>query len=335
MIKKKTLFILIVASIVLLSLFAIFKFANTSLKSQNAKSVAYEAEKHPTDNFGNEILEKLTDISYINEESLQFLNVLGKSTTEEITNNEMIYDTFMNRQVSRVTFNSFEIDIDDKGNVVNYKNFDDYSTEGKDKRDYTDNDPLPEVEYILNNEEDLTDIIALIENNMNLNNYELITCNGEIKGSWSISWCKKYGEIVNPYECLNVTIDGKDGSIRSFGRNDLKPDSFEAVVTKEEAIKYASDEIKKCESEIDSIELTIINPYYLNISKENEFERNDVRLSWVITLKNYSIIYVDAINGEVLGGGRHMGLCLVKNNQILKRKPYIVSSKSSLNEHFS
>ena len=335
MIKKKTLFILIVASIVLLSFLAIFKFANTNLKSQNAKSVAYEAEKNPTDNFGNEILEKLTDISYINEESLQFLNVLGKSTTEEITNNEMIYDTFMNRQVSRVTFNSFEIDIDDKGNVVNYKNFDDYSTEGKDKRDYTDNDPLPEVEYILNNEEDLTDIIALIENNMNLNNYELITCNGEIKGSWSISWCKKYGEIVNPYECFNVTIDGKDGSIRSFGRNDLKPDSFESVVTKEEAIKYATDEIKKCESEIDSVELTIINPYYLNISKENEFERNDVRLSWVITLKNYSIIYVDAINGEVLGGGRHMGLCLVKNNQILKRKPYIVSSKSSLNEHFS
>ena len=273
------------------------------VKTEKVSSQTFTTEEYYKNYFGTEILEKLDHVPNLNSESQQLLKMEGKNIDlEKIISNNLIFDNSMKREVTRSTFETFEIEIDDKGDIVKYTNFDDYSTEDKDKKDYIEDDPLPKIEYILNSKDDLNEFVNTINNTIDLSAYELVACNGEIEGSWILSWCKKYGEVINRFECVTITLDSKDGSIIIFSKNNLKPDTFQPNITQEEAISNAQDTILKFNSKVKSVELSVVKPNYFDVVKSFESFDNIVNLAWVIYMENDSMIYVDACSGEILGG---------------------------------
>lgn len=69
----------------------------------------------------------------INELGLQLLSNLDKDISE-VQETKVIYDKILDRTVTRIKTDDFEIDLDVNGDVVTYKNLDDYSTIDKDKK---------------------------------------------------------------------------------------------------------------------------------------------------------------------------------------------------------
>ena len=180
----------------------------------------------------------------INEYSLNLINELDIEISE---NDEIkkIYDKSIDREVTRVISDDAEIDFDNTGNIVTFKNLDDYSTEDKNKRNYIEGEALPTITYEITSQTDLTDVISQVDDLYNLSNYELVDCSNNIKEAWILTWCRDYGNnLINPYECINLVVDAKDGSITILGKNSMEPNATVAVITADQASAIANPILK-------------------------------------------------------------------------------------------
>ena len=122
---------------------------------------------------------------------------------------------------------------------------------------------MPVEYYEIDKESKLSDIILTIEEVSELSDYKLIDCSNNIKSVWILTWCKEYENgLINPYECVNVAIDSKDGSIMLYGRNDMKPNSIIPIISDEDAIKYSNSITSKYKYDNINVNLTFTRPNF-------------------------------------------------------------------------
>ncbi len=257
------------------------------------------------------------NIPKINDVSIELLKTFEQEVTN-VNDVQKVYDKILDREVTRIITNSAEIDIDSKGNLVSYENLEDFSTIDKDRKEYSENEVLLDVEYEFDDKKDLENIISLVEEKNNLVEYKLIDCSNNIDGCWILTWCKDYGnELINPYECVNIAIDAKDGTIMLFERNEMVPTNQSVLeIAKDEALECATEIISEFDYKKTEIELNFFRPNFF-WEDGGPYEMADfVRLAWKIVLDDSIIIQVDTETGEVLGGsynksidaGRAMGV---------------------------
>lgn len=302
-ILQKTLLIFL---IIILFLVSCNSYAAETLKNNSNKdSILTESEKQEF-NINSPVEEKSQytgEIPEISNQSKQLLKSFDKDISE-IKETERVYDNVLNRETIRITSINAEIDLDNNGNIVSYKNLDDFSSIDKNKRDYNENEDFVKNNYEITQLSDLSDTISLIESENDLIGYELTDCSDSVEGTWILTWCKSYGnELINPYDCVNVVIDAKDGSIMLFGKNAMNPNTTVPTLTQDEAIRLADTIISKFDNKdaID-VKLTFFRPnYYWNDGELYESE-DFVRLSWEVSIKDCVSVQIDAETGEVLGG---------------------------------
>lgn len=231
----------------------------------------------------------------INTNSEELLDIFDKEISN-IDSINRIYDSSLDREATRIITDNIIVDINEEGDIVSYKNLDDYSTVDKNKRDYVEGEELTEINYIVNEKSDLNSIISSIEEINNLEDYKLVDCSNNIEGCWVLTWCKNYeNELINPYETVNVVIDAKDGSIMLYGKNENKPNSIEPNISENDAINYTSNIISEYDGYSD---ITTDLAFY---KAEINSTENDIRLIWKISIDEKIYIYVDAITGDILG----------------------------------
>ncbi len=112
-------------------------FASQISNSINSNKVLVNYKKENIDlssSIEKDISAEVSGQAYkINELGLQLLSNLDKDISE-VQETKVIYDKILDRTVTRIKTDDFEIDLDVNGDVVTYKNLDDYSTIDKDKK---------------------------------------------------------------------------------------------------------------------------------------------------------------------------------------------------------
>ena len=221
-----------------------------------------------------------------------------------------IYDKSLNRNVIRVTLEDAEIDFSKNGDIVGYKNFDDFSTVDKHRKDYKENEELLKIDYKIKENSNLLEFISVIEEKFDLRKYKLIECSNSIEGVWILTWNKEYeNKLVNPYDCINIVIDAKDGSIMLFGKNEMEPNDIVPEITQEKALELAKLIIQKFDDAEMYAELTFFRPNFY-FEEGGPYDVADfVRLSWQIYTKDHISVQIDAITGEILGGDITQAVC--------------------------
>lgn len=251
------------------------------------------------------VSELLTD-SVISQ--LAVLNLESAVPASTNINVKFIEDTVFDREVRRVEFETFQVDIDQTGAVVSVLNYADLhdtdsSIIGGDNENlsaYT----VKEVEAMA-----LADRIV---SEYELDGYELVECTNEIPAVWILTWNKRLAEnVLNPYDVMTVTVDARDCSVMSMKRNTVTPAETIPELTEEEALLKTMDIQNELGNPgVSSVALTVFRPnYYWDYLTATEIiAANDsaetVRLAWCITLEDLSTIYVDARSGEIIGGYR-------------------------------
>lgn len=300
--------IMLISLLTILFTISCVVYATQLTEKSNRKAlilVGYERQKmdisSPTEIEISKDSEK--QIPEINSKSKQLLNSFNKdiSTTKNV---KKIYDKTLNREVTRITSKDTEIDFDSNGNIVSYKNFDDFSTVDKNKKDYNENEILSKIDYKLKKSSDLSDIISTIEKENDLAGYKLVECNNDIESVWTLTWNREHENgLLNSYDCVNVIIDAKDGSIMLFGKNKMEANTTVPILTKDEAIKLANSIISKYDKKNIDIKLTFFKPNFY-FEEGGPYETaNFVRLSWEVSIKDTVNVQIDAETGEILGGG--------------------------------
>lgn len=231
----------------------------------------------------------------INTKAKELLTIFDKEISN-IDSINKIYDSSLDREAIRITTDNLIVDVNEEGEIVSYKNLDDYSTVDKNKKNYAEEEKLAKINYIIDEECDLENFISSIEELNNLENYELVDCSNSIEGCWVLTWCKSYGNnLINSYENVNIVVDAKDGSVMLYGKNESKPNSIEPRINEDDAINYAISIISEY-GNYDEI-TTDLTFYKIDIQDE----KNNIRLVWKISIDENEFVYVDAITGNILG----------------------------------
>lgn len=245
----------------------------------------------------------------ISKESMSLLNSLGENL-ENIVSTSEVYDRTLDRTVTRIVTDKSEIDIDNEGTIVEYKNYEDFSTRDKDRTDYVEGQPLEVVDYMITDASQLTGVYDIISTANDLSTYKQTDCSNNIEGIWMLTWNKKINEeLANPYDNINVAVDAKDGSIKIYCKNTMLPNEVEPVVTREEAIELARPVFERngITGNIDAT-LGFFRPNYF-WDEEDYNPETFVRLSWNVNIDNDSFVQIDAITGENIGGDTKKNIC--------------------------
>lgn len=157
----------------------------------------------------------------------------------------------------------------------------------------------------------------------------------------TVIYCKKYGDIYNPYESIWITLESKNMEIVGFRVNNIKFDNNEVIITEEEAINIALKEDEKVKTnkvESTKAQLMVVKMNADSYDRVNNTEKHyeamqivdypneernyydvedKVRNAWVVVLNyednfNGDIVkrytegkysyFIDATTGEVIGG---------------------------------
>lgn len=214
----------------------------------------------------------------------------------------------MNRDVRRIENEDIQIDFNNNGDIVRFKNKEDFSTIDKNKRDYVEFEELPQIEYSIKTVSQIQNTLDNIVLVHNLQEYKMVECNNDIESVWNITWNKiLFDDVVNPYDVATVSIDAKDGSIMMFSRNTVKPETINVQITEEQAIEIAKKLYnKKVNSSDISAQLTTFRPNFYWEKGGPYKEADFIRVAWNITIERNTIIMVDAETGGILGGDMKM-----------------------------
>lgn len=286
----------------------------------------------------------LSEVPQLSDNSKKLLYNLKKEDFEidKVQKAESVYNSNLDKKTIRVTTNDVEINIDNNGEVISYKNLEDYSTKDKDKKDYTDVEiNTLNTDFKITQENELESIIKQIEDDNDLKEYELMDCSNEIEGFWTLTWCRKYeNNLINQYDCVNIVVDAKDGSVMLFGKNKVEPNAVNPLISDIEAINLSKETLSKfsiAENDNINCQLGFFRPnYYWNDNKE---KTSDVRLSWGIEVNGINV-QIDAITGENIGGSfsrstdcaRAMGVVAFEEQDTLTNLAYEAFQRLGYNQ---
>ncbi len=214
---------------------------------------------------------------------------------------QLIRDNFLNREVTRLTFDTYEADIDQTGQVVSMTNYADMHDNDPTILDGENTDPNA---YPVTKEEAL-DLADQISKEYQLDNYQLVECSNDIPATWLLLWHNRLDNgVLNPCDMITVTIDARDGSVMLMDRNSEVPEVTDVVVTEAGAVRRSQPLRNELGGlSINSTTLTVFRPNFHWESTEVEYQEADfVRLAWCVTLEDGSVIYIDSQTGEILGG---------------------------------
>ena len=203
----------------------------------------------------NEITEKDKENAISEDEAKQkaseYLNKIG--LTDEVTKLKLDKDVLENEIKWRIEFESGTIIMDNKGNFQSL-NIPSY------------NYKIP-YNYGITREEarkTAKELLAKYNPENNDDEYELVSLSRNMENDkasyiWYADFYKKYGDLYNQYEKISIgwipTING----LYSLNIENSKYENNEQIITKEEAIKIATEKDKKIETRhnISSIEAKI------------------------------------------------------------------------------
>lgn len=230
---------------------------------------------------------------------------------------QLIRDNFLNREVTRLTFDTYEADIDQTGQVVSMTNYADMHDNDDTILDGENTDPSA---YPVTKGEALA-LADQIAKDYQLDGYQLVECSNDIPATWLLLWHKQLDNgVLNPYDMVTVTVDARDGSVMLMDRNSEVPEVTDVVVTEAGAVRRSQPLRNELGGfSINSTTLTVFRPNFHWESTEVEYQEADfVRLAWCVTLEDDSTIYIDAQTGEILGGDqtlamRSRSVCAIPN----------------------
>ena len=217
---KKTFFTMLIFLLIAIITTSIVYATNLNNKN-NYESIEDSKESQviiPNSAMEIEIASTDIKIPEISEYSKRMIEIL-KPNDSNIKDAKMIYNKELDREFTRVTYENYEIDVDNMGNIIAYKNFDDYSIVDKNKKDYIENEILEDKVFKIKEVKDLKNIVSMIETENDLEEYKLVDCSNSTESAWVLTWCRDYGDdLINSYDCVNLVVDAKDGSIWLFGK---------------------------------------------------------------------------------------------------------------------
>ncbi len=216
----------------------------------------------------------------------------------------VVQDSTLNRTVNRIDTETARIELDDQNRLVSFINLTDVGTIGREKI-LLDNTPLSTNSVESTN--DLQTTITELESFLNLSSYTLVTCEEQIQNYWTLVWEKNLGNgLLNPFDIVAVTVDGTDGSISLITRNTIEPNATEPIVTASRAVALARPVTDLFDYDTISTRLSIVRPNFYWESVDNIFyeEADFIRLAWIVEIDDSVSAYIDALTGEILGGGR-------------------------------
>lgn len=138
--------------------------------------------------------------------------------------------------------------------------------------------------------------------------YELVNVEEFDAHTLKLSIVKRYGELLNPYEAVKVTVDSNTGDLLYLRRFSETPNVLTPSLSEADAITSAKNIVDDLDAAISDITLTFTQPNYfwLDYESENRVEyelANFIRLAYLLTLdEGTTLIYVDALTGEIIGG---------------------------------
>ncbi|MGU8590357.1 hypothetical protein [Clostridium perfringens] len=158
-------------------------------------------------------------------------------------------------------------------------------------------------------------IINNIKEALNLSNEYKIIQNEDFDENMKIIIFEKQlsNGVINPYQGVKVFVNKNSNEIQNFNMFDEAPETLEVKITNDEAINISEKIFKTLDdkeikaNKISNLE--IIRPNYFWSDKKDEFLDNPVdfvRQAWVINNGNAKV-YIDANNGEILGGDIEKG----------------------------
>lgn len=230
---------------------------------------------------------------------------------------QLIRDNFLNREVTRLTFDTYEADIDQTGQVVSMTNYADMHDNDDTILDGENTDPSA---YPVTKGEALA-LADQIAKDYQLDGYQLVECSNDIPATWLLLWHKQLDNgVLNPYDMVTVTVDARDGSVMLMDRNKETLDEADVVVTETGVIRRSQPLRQELGGlAVSSTELTVFRPNFYWESTEVAYQEADfIRLAWRVTLEDGSAIYIDARTGETLGGDqtlsmRSRAVCAIPN----------------------
>lgn len=192
----------------------------------------------------NEITEKDKENAISEEEAKQkaseYLNKIG--LTDEVTKLKLSKDVLENEIKWRIEFESGTITMDNKGNFQSLN--------------------IPSYNYTISYNYGITreearktakELLAKYNPENNNDKYELVSLHRNMENDkasyiWYADFYKKYGDLYNQYEKISIgwipTING----LYSLNIENSKYENNEQIITKEEAIKIATERDKKIET---------------------------------------------------------------------------------------
>lgn len=219
--------------------------------------------------------------SLITFKSSEFLSAID--TNDEIRSISVENDELNNTNFYKVETDNYllKLDTDDKNVTGIYAK----SSETNFTSDATKSEAR---EFITNKYEEL-----------NLpDDYDLVYIEKIDDYTWEADFQKKYDDVYNMYEAVKVFFTPDNNEIVALTVFDEPyENNAQTQVTTSEAKEIVNKELN-IDSKIVSEELTIIKP---NNYFENSNDK-DLHKAWILTTEDDEYIYVDAINGDVIGG---------------------------------
>lgn len=267
----------------------------------------YWDSNQPVETVLQEVEQPLENIS--DKQSRQVLTQL-ETDVSHIEKMELVEDQMIGRTSYRVEFSNAEVQFDEDGNLIDYINYQDIPNPESPEKLVRAQQGHSDV-YMLTMRNQMDPVIEELEQMLQLQDYLLVECNTTVHESvWTLVWYRDLGDgLLNPYDMVNAFVDSKDGSLMTFGRNQIQPNATEPLVTKEQALDFAQPVLSLFEQpETLTTDLTYFRPNFYWEENGPLYEEADfIRLAWKLEIGTAAVVYIDALTGEILGGGETQG----------------------------
>lgn len=268
------------------------------------KSILSGGVKLNNEEVRNSIVQVEKSESKLSEEQIiQLAKKYEKNVTKDTTmqiqvrsleqGNTLKEDKYNDKKIWTVSDNYTETKIDaETGDLI--------QTLSK-KQEYTDSNCTEDEAKVIANE--------LYKNLDIKNEYKDYQLNGVIKFDdelWIANFSKKYGDLYNDFESVKITFAPADKQVKIVSIiNQGIYENNSVSISEDEAKDIAKKQINS-NSNI-KVKLAIVQPNYFFKDKNNYLTYKEVektRTAYIVSLEdeNKTIVYVDATNGEVIGG---------------------------------
>ncbi len=215
------------------------------------------------------------------EKICNYLNILGRDAEISTEDLHLIKDYKLNKICWTIQNENYLMQIDcENGELIAYNDFN--------------------IENSVVNIRDVGELYS----NLNLPNDYILHSDEKSSNLEDIRFAKKYGDIFNYYESVNITF--LDGKLKAIAVTDLPYEDKEVLISKEQAIEI----LKENGVEVNDVELSIENlndaVYYSNLEKYDEVDENNIK-DWKLYKSNIEIkkvwktdrnYFVDSNTGE-------------------------------------